>query len=420
MDTRVSPLTVVSSLGPSSARRARLPLAVLFTSAAMGEIIDVATAGHIVAHDSARPLLWLWGWDALVGLTALSVVGLVVDRVGPRRLTGLLSIGLGVIFMAAALAARANYRAWMVMSAISSVEYQVVPAAAWVLAYRHVRPTEGVHWFGRVDGLIWIVSAAAAALTGLVSGVVDRGAAVVLATAAGLTALGLVACFRPEAPRPGETPDARLPAMPARAVARWICDDPTLVAVVIFGLLNNFAFSIFMFWFLALTGAVSSVVAQVAFTYGLWRIGRILGSVVGSMFLSAPLFRRFGIRGLIVFQPLSLLGALLLMTFAPSVSTCLILGVTLAVVGSLEDPAIRALMMGVPERLRGRVSTLVHSVTVAAGNLLAVIALLATSIDGDVGGGTSMKLLTVVVAALLFGATLVFRFQRPSIRGALA
>ena len=77
----------------------------------MGEIIDIATAGHVVAHDSARPLLWLWGWDALVGLAALCGVGMTVDRIGPRRLTGLLSIGLGALFIAAALATSADYRA---------------------------------------------------------------------------------------------------------------------------------------------------------------------------------------------------------------------------------------------------------------------------------------------------------------------
>ena len=101
--------------------------------------------------------------------------------------------------------------------------------------------------------------------------------------------------------------------------------------------------------------------------------------MIGSTLLSGLLLRRLGIKGLIVLQPLSLVCALILVTVAPSLSMCLALGLALAVVGSAGDPAIKTLMVRVPEQIRGRVSTLVEGVTAAAGNLTAAVALLAVS-----------------------------------------
>jgi hypothetical protein len=403
-DAFMPPLCRAGAALPSARsllRTARYPVAVLLVCAVSTELIDIAAAGHVITQSGIVPMLVLWLWDGFVGLAVLSGLGAWVARTHSAKLLAPLCLGFGVLYAGGALAATLDPKYWQVLYGISSIEYQLLPIAAWMVIYHQ---TPSVTALGRLQAATQVSSGIAAAIGAQVAA---TGAMAVAATAGALLVLAALLPRSPAAP----------PKTLVYVADRWqrlfdLWRLRPLRILTLLAVLHGFAYTLVLSWVLA-GAATGTGVAGVALWYAIWRFGRIVVSAIGSGWGSRWFALRFGGVQLLLAVPLLHALALLVVDWYREPVLSVVLGLGLAFVGALETPIVKTMLTRFPTAHIDLGTALIEGFAPAVGGIAATCCLLVVYTH-------SPAYLSWLTVASALGLLVCFvQVCRPAIRGAL-
>jgi hypothetical protein len=376
-------------------------VAVLLVCAVSSELIDIAAAGHVITQSGIVPMLVLWLWDGFVGLAVLSGLGAGVARTHSAKLLALLCLGFGLLYAGGALAATLDPIYWELLYAISSIEYQLLPIAAWMVIY-HQTPSGTA--LGRLQAATQVSGGIAAAIGAAMAA---TGAMAVAATAGILLVLAVLSDRSPATPSKTSVDVAH---GGQRIFDLWRLRPVRILTLL--AVLNGFAYTLVLSWVLA-AATTGNGVAGVALWYAIWRFGRIVVEAIGSGWGSRRFARRFGGVKLLLAVPLFHAVALLVVGWYREPVLSLVLGFGLAFASALEAPIVKTMLTRLPAAQIDLGTTLIEGFAPAVGGIAATGCLLVVYLH-------SPAYLSWLTVASALGLLVCFvHVSRPAIQGAL-